>query len=81
MSKRKHSKPQAPVIGLAWYDEFQYARLLELAVDAESMPDTYETWLSRVDDAERGLRAANQAWLRIPVDMGDLERWCARHDR
>ena len=74
-------KGDATLTGLAWYDEFQYARLLEAAVDAKSMPKTYDAWLKKCLMIEAEAVRAGALILRVYVDVGVLARWCIRNGR
>ncbi|MBV8147256.1 MAG: hypothetical protein JO184_19850 [Gammaproteobacteria bacterium] len=45
------------------------------------MPETYEKWLAKANDAERILRESGVTVVHIHVDIGVLERWCTRNAR
>jgi hypothetical protein len=80
--KRRHQKqslhqraagsPQQPV-AVAWYDEQQYQKLLEVAVNRHSLHETHGAWL---EAAESMLSKLPYDVVRVPVQVDALMAWC-----
>ena len=67
------------VTGVAWYRRDQWARLLELAADADSLEAAYEDWLAGAQETIVQLTIAGARVRRVDIDVDDLVRWC-RHE-
>ncbi len=59
-------------MAVAWYDELQYPKLLEVAVDRDGMHETYEAWR----EAESMLAKLPYEVVRVPVQVDALMAWC-----
>ena len=67
------------ITGIAWYRRDQWARLRELAVDADRLEEAFEDWLVGAQKTIVQLTATGLRVRRVDVDLDDLVRWC-RHD-
>ncbi len=79
MKRRQQKQPplqpkaEKPVVAIAWFDEAQYAKLLEVAVDRDSLHDTHEAWLQ----AARSLISKLPSdVVCAPVQVDELMAWC-----
>ncbi len=68
-------QPQQPPerVGLAWFDEPQYLRLLEVAADREQLHDTYAAWLR---GAEALIATLPVKPVIVPIEIDALLAWC-----
>ena len=69
------------LIGIAWYRPDQYALLRALAVDSDSMADTYEQWLAGVTKTIDDLRQRGVVARKVNVDINDLVAWCQQRKK
>jgi hypothetical protein len=84
MSKRKRRKEPAAanvVAGIAWYAPDQWAKLKQVAVDAETLDDSYEEWRHQAENLEHQLRGKGIVTRRVPMDIDLLVAWCKSHDK
>jgi hypothetical protein len=76
-SRRRSPAAGLPVIiGIAWYDAVQWAKLKQVAADPEFMDATHEDWRRGAEDLERKLRRLGTTARRVPIDVDALARWC-----
>jgi hypothetical protein len=80
---RQQSRADRPslVVGIGWYDAAQFAKLKQVAVDADALDDTHEDWQRNAERAERELSRGGLVIRRVPVDVDTLVAWCREHDR
>jgi hypothetical protein len=64
------------IIGIAWYDAGQWAKLKQVAADPEFMDSTYEDWHRGAEDMERKLHQLGTTARRVPIDVDALVAWC-----
>ena len=69
------------IVGVAWYRAEQYGLLRALAVDSDSMADTYEQWLAGVTKTMNDMRQQSMVAHRVDVDVNELVVWCERQGR
>ncbi len=67
------------VTGIAWYRRDQWARLRELAADADRLEEAYEDWLAGAQKAVVQMTALGVRVRRVDIDLDELARWC-RHE-
>jgi len=67
-----------PVVGIAWYREESYDRIMALMADGASFPKTYASWLQKAVRMERELKRQGLKPVRADVDPAVFQRWCAR---
>jgi hypothetical protein len=76
-SRRRSRADGLPVIiGIAWYDIAQWAKLKQVAADPEFMDATYEDWRRGAEDLEGKLRRLGTTARRVPIDVDALVSWC-----
>jgi hypothetical protein len=67
-------------VAVAWYNPAQWARLKQVAVDADNLDDSYEAWKRNAEGVERELRRKGIEIQRVHIDVEALLAWCqARH--
>ncbi len=64
------------VVGLAWYAEGQWARLKELAADADKLEDSFDEWRLHATRLEADLKKKGVACERVCVDVDAMAAWC-----
>ena len=67
------------VTGIAWYRRDQWARLRELATDADRLEEAYEDWLAGAQKTIVQMTAAGVRVRRVDIELDALVRWC-RHE-
>ncbi len=81
-SRRRSSKTSPRlVVGLAWYDCLQWAKLKQIAADAEQLDDTHEQWQRNAERTERHLAAQGMVVRRVPIDVDALVAWCRAQNK
>jgi hypothetical protein len=81
-SRRRSRKPGLPaVVGIAWYDSVQWAKLKQVAADAERLDDTHEQWQRNAERTERQLETEGLVLRRVPIDVDALVAWCRTQNR
>lgn len=60
-------------LAIAWYDELQYQKLLDVAVDRHGLHDTHEAWR---EEAEALILKLPYNVVRVPVQVDALMAWC-----
>lgn len=63
--------------GIPWYKRADYARILEIMVDAELLPVTFDQWQGKAEKIERDLIRAGTPVHRVHVDPQQFVTWCA----
>ncbi|BEV00100.1 hypothetical protein [Novosphingobium olei] len=66
-----------PVVGLVWYRRADYRRVLEVMLDAENLPRTFDKWQGQAERAETDFKRRGHATVRAYVDPNDFVAWCA----
>jgi hypothetical protein len=69
------------ITGIAWYRRDQWARLRELAADADKLEESYEAWLAGAQKTLVQMTVAGVRARRVDVDVDELARWCRREGR
>jgi len=64
-----------------WYKEEQWERLKEIAVDPESIEDSYAEWKKKADKAIIAFRNSGINVKKISVDTEALLLWANEHER
>ena len=65
------------VVGIAWYRQEDYERLLSLFVDSNKLASTYEEWLKQAERLTDQLRRTGQAFQKVYIDPDTFPAWCA----
>jgi len=73
---RGHPDPAATDVAVGWYDAVQWARLKQVAVDADNLDDSYEAWKHSAESFERELRRKGIEIQRVHIDVEALIAWC-----
>jgi hypothetical protein len=58
------------------YTPGDYAKLLEISDDRESMCDTYEDWLVQFMKMKTGLEQEGMAVIPVPINLEALKKFC-----
>jgi len=69
----------APPLGVYWIDEEDYAPLLTIFEDGNTLPHTWREWLKMAEEMERGLKAYGHPVMRVRIDPRTFPIWCAAH--
>ncbi|EKD34400.1 MAG: hypothetical protein ACD_75C02357G0002 [uncultured bacterium] len=64
------------VLGVGWYQENQWALLLEHAEDKEALSPTYAGWLKNAYENTKTLEESGVRYQKISIDVDDLINWC-----
>jgi hypothetical protein len=67
--------------GVAWYRPGQWARLLEVSVDRDSLEETYEEWLSLAEKAMFDIKRTGISPRKVDIDIEELVLWCQAQKR
>ena len=68
-------------VAVAWYDATQWAKLKQVAQDADSLDDSYEDWQRGAERLERDLRRKGIEIQRAYIDVDALVVWCASRQK
>lgn len=79
--KKKRQCPERLACGLAWYKPEQWARLREIAADADELEATFEEWLLIAEQAQRDFEEHFIFPEKVPVDVEELLAWCQKKKR
>ena len=66
------------VVGVAWYDSFQWTLLRKVAADPEILHDSFQDWEASAMEALTGIVAEGGTAVRVPVNVAALVSWCRR---
>src|SRR5262245_1946975 len=78
---RGHPDPAPTDVAVAWYDAVQWARLKQVAVDADNLDDSYEAWKRSAESFERELRRKGIEIQRVHIDIDALIAWCPSRNK
>jgi hypothetical protein len=67
--------------GLAWYEESDYPRILQIMEDADRLPATYARWREKAETAERELKGRGDDVVRAMVSPDMFPAWCRSHGK
>jgi hypothetical protein len=67
--------------GVAWYRRNQWARLREVAVDADVLEETYDQWHALAEKAMSDMRAHGIDAHPVDIDVEELLLWCRAEAR
>jgi hypothetical protein len=75
-----HEKSSKDVrVGFAWYRPEQWARLLDVSIDRDTLEDTHAEWEEFATQRLRELRSQGVDVEKIEVDVEELKQWCLDH--
>ncbi len=67
------------LIGIVWFDdEIVYRKALDVFVDSQNMPDTYEDWQVLVRQQLEQIRYAGNIALRVDFNPERFVDWCSK---
>jgi hypothetical protein len=69
------------VVGIAWYDATQWAKLKEVAVDPDQLDETHEAWQRTAERTLQQLSAEGLVIRRIPINVDALVQWCRANQK
>lgn len=79
MARNRQSKNRnQAVVGVAWYRAEQWDRLRQIAVDGESMHESYDEWHAEATQRLRQLQFRGIKARKVDVDLDELIAWCDR---
>jgi hypothetical protein len=67
------------VTGIAWYRRDQWARLREVATDADRLEEAYEDWLAGAQKTIVQMTVSGAHVRRVDIELDELVRRC-RHE-
>lgn len=81
--RRSHGRPRpAPTnVAVGWYDAAQWAKLKQVAVDADNLDDSFEAWERNAEGFERALRQKGIEIRRVHIDVDALLAWCQSRNK
>lgn len=62
--------------GLVYFTQQEYARLLVVAADADTLEATWEEWLQNREEAKFNLALTGIAVVDVPVEVDELLKYC-----
>ena len=71
------------LIGISWYSETDYPKLLKLFTDYQKLPTTYKKWLEAAQNTEQRLRIQhpNAILILVPLTPAEFKQWSKMADR
>lgn len=69
------------VTGIAWYRRDEWARLRELATDAEKLDEAYDDWLAGAQKMIVQMTVTGVRVRRVDIELDELVRWCRQGGR
>jgi hypothetical protein len=69
------------VVGIAWYDATQWAKLKEVAADPDHLDETHEAWQRIAEHTLQQLSAEGLVIRRIPINVDALVQWCRANQK
>ena len=80
MRKRDTEGPSTPtMVGIGWYTQNQWQKLQTVAVDPRILEESYEEWVEVFIAGCRMLEKAGIKTVKIPIDVDNLDQWCAQN--
>ena len=63
-------------VGIAWYHQQDYHRILDIMEDADLLPAGYDEWLKSAETGERQLKRSGQIVVRAVINPDEFPSWC-----
>jgi len=63
-------------VGIAWYDEKDYTKLVTLSLGGTKFPKSFDDWLDGAEKSERALIERGYEVVRITVEPTTFSSWC-----
>lgn len=67
---------QVRATGIAWYYRQDYARILDIMIDAADLPRTYDQWRQRAEKLQREIERAGGIAVPAIIDPDTFPDWC-----
>ena len=64
------------IMGIAWYKEEDYERLLEIFEDSHKLPPTFDKWLQSAEKGFSNFRARGYRVIKVYIDPDTFPVWC-----
>ena len=68
--------PKLQGIGIFWLRAQDYTRFLEICIDRQNLPPTYEKWLYRANQGFDRLQRQGAPVIKAIVDLDQFIAWC-----
>lgn len=65
------------MLGIAWYEEADYAKILEIMSDRDRLPQSHSLWLAKITQEERRLIDQGARVIRVVIKPEHFAGWCA----
>ena len=75
-SGRRSGEATEIIAGIAWYYPEQWATLLEVSVDRDSLERTHGAWLALAEKAMLDIKRTGFSPRKVFVDVERLVAWC-----
>ena len=79
--RRSPAARQPQLVGLAWYDLAQWAKLKQVADDAADLDESHEAWKRNAERTERQLSRRGIIIRRVAIDIDALMDWCRQRGK
>lgn len=80
-SKRGSGGVPEVVVGVGWYYPEQWATLLEVSVDRDSLEKSHEAWLRLAEKAMFEFKRSGGSPRKVYIDVEKLVAWCIAGNR
>lgn len=77
---KRIQKMKGNLVGVGWYQENQWALLLEHAEDKEELEPTYIEWLENAYETTNKFEASGVHYQKILIDVEDMIKWCKENE-
>lgn len=67
---------QIQALGMVWYKAENYERLRATFDDGETLPASYEKWLSKAEVGRAHFEATGVRVVCVDIDPDEFPRWC-----
>jgi hypothetical protein len=64
------------VVGVAWLTPDEWAKLRDIAPDADQFQPTFDDWRAVLEKSLADLRAKGLRLQRVPISVAALQAWC-----
>jgi hypothetical protein len=66
-------------VGVYWIDEADYAAVVAVFEDGNTLPPAWAEWQKRALEMETGLKAYGHPVMRVRIKPKEFADWCAMH--
>jgi hypothetical protein len=71
--------PGIRAVGISWYREQDYPRILKLMIDSDALPSIYSAWKKKAELQERDVQAEGITTFRAIIEPDEFPGWCKAH--